>query len=41
VRSQEGEILAEAEGIFMRVSGERKQELDEIYLPVYNRDGRF
>ncbi len=41
VRSQEGEILAEAEGIFMRVSGERQRQLDEIYLPVYNRDGRF
>jgi acyl-coenzyme A thioesterase PaaI-like protein len=41
VRSQEGEILAEAEGIFMRVSGERQRQLDEIYLPVYNRDGKF
>jgi len=41
VRSREGEILAEAEGIFMRVSGERQRQLDEIYLPVYNRDGRF
>ena len=41
VRSREGEILAEAEGIFMRVSGERHRQLDEIYLPVYNRDGRF
>ena len=41
VRSREGEILAEAEGIFMRVSGERQRQLDDIYLPVYNRDGRF
>jgi acyl-coenzyme A thioesterase PaaI-like protein len=41
VRSQEGNVLAEAEGIFMRVSGERQRQLDDIYLPVYTRDGKF
>ncbi len=31
VRSDEGVVLSEAEAIFMRVSGERQVELEEIY----------
>jgi acyl-coenzyme A thioesterase PaaI-like protein len=32
VRSPEGEVLAEADALFMRVSGARREELAEIYL---------
>jgi acyl-coenzyme A thioesterase PaaI-like protein len=31
IRSQEGAVLSEAEAIFMRVSGERQLELEEVY----------
>jgi acyl-coenzyme A thioesterase PaaI-like protein len=41
IRSAEGDILAEADGIFMRVSGERQRQFEEIYLPVFSPDGRF
>ncbi len=31
IRSPEGEVLSEADAIFMRVSGDRQLELEEIY----------
>lgn len=32
VRTPEGKVLAEADALFMRVSGERREELAEIYF---------
>jgi hypothetical protein len=40
VRSRERKVLAEAESIFMRVSGERLRQLEEIYAPVYDSSER-
>ena len=34
VRSSEGAVLSEADAIFMRVSGDRQRELEEIYRGV-------
>jgi acyl-coenzyme A thioesterase PaaI-like protein len=31
IRSKQGAVLSEADAIFMRVSGERQRELEEIY----------
>jgi acyl-coenzyme A thioesterase PaaI-like protein len=40
VRSATGRVLAEADSIFMRVSGERQRQLEEIYLGIFPRDER-
>jgi acyl-coenzyme A thioesterase PaaI-like protein len=38
VRSADGAVLSEAEAIFMRVSGERQLELEEIYRDMTLED---
>jgi hypothetical protein len=38
VRSAEGVVLSEADAIFMRVSGERQAELEEIYRDMTLED---
>ena len=38
VRSAEGAVLSEADAIFMRVSGERQLELEEIYRDMTLED---
>ncbi len=40
VRSATGGILAEAESIFLRVSGERQRQLEEIYLGLWPPENR-
>ena len=40
IRSSEGAVLSEADAIFMRVSGERQVELEEIYRGMTLEDVR-
>jgi acyl-CoA thioesterase FadM len=38
VRSSEGTVLSEADALFMRVSGDRQRELEELYRGVTLED---